>query len=141
MLELRYDGFSRCVEVHAVGYSKTGAALMRAWQVRGGSIRGEGMGWKLMRLDEATRSGWSFMELGLSRIAATALEPHFPNSEMSVTAARNWLRDADLRPFRLGPIVRAELLCLNLISEGQAQAAEGGRATDDGWDQLEDDST
>lgn len=69
-----------------------------------------------LELGVSTRSGWSFMELGLSRIAATALEPHFPDSDMSVARAREWLRTANLAPFRLGPIVLAELERLGLAS-------------------------
>ena len=59
-LEIRYDGYARVVEVHAVGYSVEGNALMRVWQVRGGSVSGERAGWKLLLLDE-TR-GVSLME-------------------------------------------------------------------------------
>lgn len=51
-LELRYDGYNRIVEVHAVGTSTDGNAIMRVWQVRGGSGSGERQGWKLLLVGE-----------------------------------------------------------------------------------------
>lgn len=80
-LEVRYDGFTRIVEVHAVGYTKEGNVIARVWQVRGGSNSNERVGWKLLRLDEAfsahmidekseaPRRGYKRGDVAMSRIA------------------------------------------------------------------------
>ena len=80
VLQLQYDGYIRDVEVHAVGYSKEGNAVMRVWQIAGGSASNEPVGWKLLRLDEASgafvtkqksmapRNGYNRGDKAMSRI-------------------------------------------------------------------------
>lgn len=80
-LELRYDGYVRVVEIHAVGFSRNDDPLMRVWQVRGGSAGGEPTGWKLLRVNEALgvqilderseapRSGYRRNDSAMTRIA------------------------------------------------------------------------
>src|SRR5690242_8609156 len=52
-LRLQYDGYIRIVEVHAVGISTAGNDCMRVYQVRGGSVSNEPVGWKMMLLDKS----------------------------------------------------------------------------------------
>jgi predicted DNA-binding transcriptional regulator YafY len=79
-VQIVYAGKNRTVEPHAVGYSREGNPLMRAWQVSGGSSGNESTGWKLFRLDEinvfqttaepskAPRTGYKKGDPALSRI-------------------------------------------------------------------------
>lgn len=53
VLRLEYDGYTRDVEVHAVGFTKDDKPITRVWQVAGGAAK-EPDGWKLLDLDEAT---------------------------------------------------------------------------------------
>ncbi|MDG4560692.1 MAG: DEAD/DEAH box helicase [Candidatus Competibacter sp.] len=69
-----------------------------------------------LELGVATQSGWSFMELGLSRIAACALEPKYPNSSLSVREAREWLQGVEVNSLELNPIIVEELKRLRLVA-------------------------
>jgi hypothetical protein len=52
-LELQYNGSLRIVEVHAVGLTSDNRPIMSAYQIRGGSVSGDRVGWKTMDLDKA----------------------------------------------------------------------------------------
>jgi hypothetical protein len=80
-LRLNYDGFSRIVEVHAVGESTAGNICMRVFQTSGGSAS-EPVGWKLFTLDkvvgmhlteeisQAPRQGYARNDRNMRRIFA-----------------------------------------------------------------------
>lgn len=91
--------------------------LMRA-------LREEGLGDKVasifdfslaLELGVATRSGTSFVELGLSRISACALEALFPNSSLSVDSARKALWELDVKAASLSPVIVEEMQRLRLL--------------------------
>ena len=52
-LQLQYDGFTRVVEVHVVGFKQNGGEAMGIWQIRGGCVSGEGTGFKLFELQKS----------------------------------------------------------------------------------------
>jgi hypothetical protein len=55
VLKIRHGGLDRWVEIHAVGRSREGPDVMRCWQVRAGGTPSPTVGWKLIRLDEASQ--------------------------------------------------------------------------------------
>jgi predicted DNA-binding transcriptional regulator YafY len=50
-IKLNYEPGERLVEPHALGFSKDGNQLVRAYQVEGASASGEHENWKLFRVD------------------------------------------------------------------------------------------
>ncbi|TXH91658.1 DEAD/DEAH box helicase [Thauera aminoaromatica] len=67
-----------------------------------------------LELGVSTETGTAFVELGLSRIAASALEDLFPSSSMTAVEARQALRALDVVANKLSPIIVAELDRLGL---------------------------
>jgi hypothetical protein len=63
----------------------------------------------------STRSGTAFVELGLSRIAASVLENLFPDSNFNMTAAREALARLDPAASNLSPVIVDELTRLRLL--------------------------
>lgn len=70
-----------------------------------------------LELGVATTTGTSFVELGLSRIAASALEGLFPDSNLTTVAARQALGQLDAKASNLSPVIFGELQRLGLVSE------------------------
>jgi hypothetical protein len=70
-----------------------------------------------LELGVSTQTGTAFVELGLSRIAASALEGLFPSSSMTVLEARQALRTLDVVANKLSPIILAEIDRLGVREE------------------------
>ncbi|HDS1038044.1 TPA: DEAD/DEAH box helicase [Stenotrophomonas maltophilia] len=79
-----------------------------------------------LELGVSTEAGATYVELGLSRIAAAALEALAPAGEtLTAAGARQLLTDLDPSKTKLGPIILGELRRLGLVDEAKfAPAAE-----------------
>lgn len=53
VLDLHFDRFSQCIEVHAIGRHRYGQPTVLGWVVADSSIPKQRDGWKLIRLDRA----------------------------------------------------------------------------------------
>jgi predicted DNA-binding transcriptional regulator YafY len=56
-MTINYDPGERVIEPHALGYSKDGNILLRAYQLSGASASGEHEHWKLFRIDRMDGAG------------------------------------------------------------------------------------
>lgn len=71
-----------------------------------------------LELGISSKTGTAYVELGLSRIAASALERLSPDDKpLSVEAARQLLRNLDAETAKLSPIIVTELHRLGLIRQ------------------------
>jgi hypothetical protein len=77
VLQVLYDGYFRMVEVHAVGASKDDNEIMRVWQLSGGSVSNEPIGWKLLRLDET-------MGVTLTKHSSAAPRPDYKRDDRAM---------------------------------------------------------
>lgn len=68
-----------------------------------------------LELGISTQSGRSYVELGLSRIAASALDQIYPNSKLTISEARAWLWDLDVQNLKVGRVILEEIQKLGLI--------------------------
>ena len=62
-----------------------------------------------LELGVSTLTGRAFLELGLSRIAASELQKVFPDSDLDVSAARKLLLDFDPSPHKLSQVIVDEI--------------------------------
>jgi hypothetical protein len=80
ILGFNYHGFSRVVEPHAYGVNKNGNHVLRAYQIKGGSVSGDVIDWKLFNVSEisqltptqhlflSTRAGYERDDKGMIQI-------------------------------------------------------------------------
>ncbi|EGH04642.1 putative dead/deah box helicase domain protein [Pseudomonas amygdali pv. aesculi str. 0893_23] len=62
-----------------------------------------------LELGVSTNTGRAFLELGLSRIAASELQKVFPNSDLNISSAREKLLEFDPSPHKLSPVILTEI--------------------------------
>lgn len=78
-LSFKYHGLPRVVEVHAVGISTTGKAVMRVFQVDGEVLKSESPGWKMMTL------GKIFQPPKLESLNSLAPRPDYHKGDAGMT--------------------------------------------------------
>lgn len=62
-----------------------------------------------LELGVSTNTGRAFLELGLSRIAASELQKLIPNSDLDISSARQKLLSFDPSPHKLSSVILAEI--------------------------------